>query len=464
MCAPLNTINSAEPVLLSEPSAPPLSPPARPVPLSTATLSGFSLGMIGDRIFRDAPALLLLLFMTDYLAVPPALAGVALFLPKLVIMFVDPMVGALSDRLNSRWGRRRPLMLIGGLLASFSIVLFFHVPRFGLALPQAVYMSAMVLIGFTGYSLYSVPYLSMASEMASSDDERRKIMSWRVVFMAVGLSISAYAGGFMQAVGGGVHGYGIMSWVYGGICLVSMLATVVATGKVATAPGDLERLSLRAQFQIVAGNARYLRLITLNFAQKLAEGVGYGSFAYFCIYVVHQQLSAIGLVVLSSMAGQILVQPLWLMASRRWSPQTLYTVGVLGWCLNLMLWLLMKDQSPLWLIPLGLEAGAAAGGFLMVTLGMLSNAMAADAAETGVNREGIYSGFWLAVEKLAFAMGGTLVVGLSLGAFGFVQSANGQHVVQTPTAILGIAVTYCGINMVIYLASILAVRRIGATG
>ncbi len=440
----------------------PPSLPDKPASMSTMTFFGFSLGMIGDRIFRDAPALLLLLYMTNYLAIPPALAGLAIFIPKIIIIFIDPMVGTLSDRLNTPWGRRRPPMLVGGILAGLSFLMFFHVPHFGSAPLQALYMSAMVLVGFTGYSLYSVPYLTMASEMASSDDERRKIMSWRVVFMAIGLTVSAYAGGFMQWAGGGLKGYAIMSWVFGGICLVTMLSTVVATGGIVTAAGAIERMPLLAQFRMVAANARYMRLIVLSFAQKLAEGVGYGSFAYFCIYVVHQPLSGIGLVVLSSTAGQVLAQPLWLRASRRWSAPTLYTVGVLGWCLNLLLWLAMKYQSQWWLIPLGLQGGAAAGGFLMVTLGMLSNAMAADAEETGVNREGVYSGFWLAIEKFAFAMG-ALVVSLVLWLFGFKESTNGAHTDQTALAVLGIAITYCGINMVVYLASILAVRRIAAT-
>ncbi len=455
----MTSLIDVNPDLLPEPGLLPHDLPEAPKSISTVTFFGFSLGMIGDRIFRDAPALLLLIYMTDYLAIPPAMAGTAIFLPKLIIMFVDPMVGSLSDRINTPWGRRRPLMFVGGLLASFSILMFFHVPHFASPFAQASYMSAMVLAGFTGYSLFSVPYLTMASEIASSDNERRKIMSWRVVFMAIGLSISAFAGGLVQAVGGGLQGYKTMSWIYGGVCLVTMLATVFATGGIATAPGDQERLSLLAQFRLVAGNARYLRLILVSFAQKVAEGVGYGSFAYFCIYVVHQPLSAIGLVVMATTAGQVLAQPLWLWASRRWSGPTLYTVGVFGWCLNLMLWLAMKDQSPLWLIPLGLEAGVSAGGFLMVTLGMLSNAMAADAAETGLNREGIYSGFWLAVEKLAFALG-ALLVSVIISLFGFVESANGVRVHQTDLAILGIAITYCGVNMAIYLASILAVRKV----
>jgi GPH family glycoside/pentoside/hexuronide:cation symporter len=431
------------------------------VALGVSRLFGFSLGMIGERIFRDAPALLLLIFMTNYLGIPPALAGVAIFIPKILIIFVDPMVGSFSDRLNTRWGRRRPLMLAGSLLTSLSMVLFFHVPRFAGAVPQSIYMSLIVLLGFMGYSLFSVPYLTMASEIAGGDDERRNVMSWRVVFMAIGLSISAFAGGLVQTLGGGLRGYAAMSWVYAGICMFTMLSTVVATRGIATARGDAERASVISRFRMVAANRTYMRLLLVGFGQKVGEGVGYGSFAYFCIYVVHQPLSAIGLVVLASTAGQVLAQPLWLRASRRWSGPTLYTVGVLGWCLNLLLWLAMKDQSPYWLIPLGLQAGLSAGGFLMVTLGMLSNTMAADAAATGLNREGVYSGAWLAMEKLAFALG-TLVVGVLLSAFGFLESTGGATVRQSSTAILGIAIIYCGVNMIIYLASILAVRQIAA--
>jgi GPH family glycoside/pentoside/hexuronide:cation symporter len=415
--------------------------------------------MVGDRIFRDAPALLLLFYMTDYLAIPPALAGIAIFAPKLLIMFVDPMVGMLSDRLNTRWGQRRPLMFVGALLASLSILMFFHVPRFAGHIPQAAYMSAMVFVGFTGYSLYSVPYLTMASEIASTDQERRKIMSWRVVFMAIGLTISAFAGGFVQVLGGGLKGYEVMSWIYAGICLVTMMATVAATGRVAIAHGVTERVSLLEQFRTVAANRRYMSLVLVSFAQKVGEGIGYTSFPYLFTYVVHQPLSGFGLVVLASNAAQVITQPLWLKASKRWSGPAIYTVGVLGWCVNLLLWLAIKDQSPLWLIPIGLQAGASAGGFLMVTLGMLSNTMAADAAETGLNREGVYSGFWLAVEKLAFAFG-ALVVGVVIGLFGFVQSADGVSVHQTPLAIIGIGVAYCGVNMVVYLGSILAMRRV----
>jgi GPH family glycoside/pentoside/hexuronide:cation symporter len=298
----------------------------------------------------------------------------------------------------------------------------------------------------------------MAAEVAHGAEERRRVMSWRVMFMAVGLTFSAFAGALVQQAGGGLHGYDVMSWAYGALCLITMMATVISASCVASTDAAAAQLSLQAQFRMVAANGTYLRLLLVCFAQKLGEGVGYGSFAYFCVYVVRQPLSGIGLVVLASMAGQLLSQPVWLRASRTYSAITLYVVGVLGWCLNLLLWLAMGGRSQWWLIPLGLQAGAAAGGFLMVTLSMLSSVLAADSAHTGINREGVYSGVWCAVEKLAFATG-ALVVGVVLGLFGFVESTNGAHVVQTKMAVTGIGFTYCGINMLIYLGSIVAMLR-----
>lgn len=428
----------------------------QPMPqLSVARVFAFSIGMIGDRIFRDSPAFLLLLFMTDYLGIEPALAGAAIFIPKTIIIFVDPLVGTLSDRLDTRWGRRRPLMFAGSLLASISLLLLFRVPPLGSQGALAAYMSLMILIGFSGYSLFSVPYLTMASEIAPTPEERRRIMSWRIGFMAIGLSVGGFAGASVQAFGGGLRGYAIMSFVYAGLCLVTTMSTVIGTAGLRTAPIERGVTSLIAQARMIAGNGDYLRLLAVTFTQKIAEGIGYGSFAYFCIYVVHQPLSSIGLVILASMAGQVLTQPLWLAASRKWSPLRLYAAGVLGWCLNLVLWLGMKGLPTFWLIPLGLQAGVALGGFQMVTLALLSNLLAADSQRTGFNQEGVYSGLWLAAEKLAFALG-ALIVGGFLSVFGFVKSTSGSQAVQSAEALFGIGFVYVGVNIAINIGSIVA--------
>jgi GPH family glycoside/pentoside/hexuronide:cation symporter len=426
--------------------------------ISVWLYGGYGIGMIGERIFRDAPALLLMVFMTNYLAIPAALAGLVVFIPKIGMIVFDPLVGSLSDRLRTRWGRRRPPMLIGALLTSATFVLLFHPPAFAAVTARALYMGVMVTIAFAAYAVFSVPYLTMASEMTSTADERSRLMSVRVAFMAVGLTVGAYAGGIAQWAGGGLAGYHVMASILGTICLVTMLFTVFATAGARHVDADEQPISLLFSFRIVWRNKRYCKLLLMGFLQKLGEGLGYGSFAYLCIYVVHQPLSAMGMVVLAATIGQITCQPLWVWLSRRWPRSGVYTVGVLGWCLNLLLWLAM-DNRPTWLlIPLGFQAGIAAGALLSATLSMLADAIVADGAATGVNREGLYSGIWLAGEKVAFALG-ALIVGLMLSAGGFVESTGGIATAEPKSAVIAIALTYVGINGLVYLVSLIPAWR-----
>ena len=81
--------------------------------LPTWLCTGYGVGMVGGQIFRDAPALLLLPFMTEALGVPAAVAGFAIFIPKIWVVFADPMAGIASDRVSTPWGRRRPFMFRG---------------------------------------------------------------------------------------------------------------------------------------------------------------------------------------------------------------------------------------------------------------------------------------------------------------------------------------------------------------
>jgi GPH family glycoside/pentoside/hexuronide:cation symporter len=419
---------------------------------------GYGIGMIGERIFRDAPALLLLVFMTNYLAIPAAVAGLVIFVPKIAMILFDPLVGSLSDRLRTRWGRRRPPMLAGALLTSAAFILLFHPPAFAAVAARALYMGLMVTLAFAAYAVFSVPYLTMAAEMTATAEERSRLMSVRVAFMAIGLTVGAYAGGIVQWAGGGLAGYHTMAAILGAVCLATMLFTVFATARARRVDADDQPVSLWFSFTIVWRNRPYCLLLLVGFLQKLGEGLGYGSFAYLCIYVVHQPLSAMGLVVLVATIGQIISQPLWVWLSRRWPRSGVYTVGVLGWCLNLFLWLGMDHQPTWWLLPLGLQAGISAGALLSATLSMLADAIVTDGAATGVNREGLYSGIWLAGEKVAFALG-TLVVGLMLAAGGFVEGTGGISTAQPRSAVIAIALTYVGINCLVYLLSLIPAWR-----
>ena len=84
-------------------------------PLSVPVQLAFGVGQVGGSVIANTPAMILLFFMTDTLAIPPALAGLAVFIPKLWVIVFDPVMGRISDRTHSRWGRRRPHILWGAI-------------------------------------------------------------------------------------------------------------------------------------------------------------------------------------------------------------------------------------------------------------------------------------------------------------------------------------------------------------
>ncbi len=88
----------------------------------------YSLGSLGTGIISSVPSLLLLYFMTDVLGIPAGLAGVGIFVPRIWDMIFDPIMGTLSDRTRSKWGRRRPYLFFGSILSGLGFIILFSPP------------------------------------------------------------------------------------------------------------------------------------------------------------------------------------------------------------------------------------------------------------------------------------------------------------------------------------------------
>jgi GPH family glycoside/pentoside/hexuronide:cation symporter len=420
--------------------------------VSLRTGLGYGLGMVGERMFRDAPALLLLVFMTNYLGIPAAWAGVAIFLPKLLLLGIDPLVGFYSDISTGGAGRRRPFLLVGAFLSAGAFVLMFNVPAIASTPLRTAYMTALIGAAFAVYSTYSVPYLSLASDLSSDPHERTRLLAFRMAFLAVGLNISASAGVLIESFGGGIAGYSKMSYFYGVLCLLTMLSPVVMLRDRPIAARE-RAIKWVPALRAVLGDRPYRRLLLVNFAQKISEGVGYGSFAYFFLYWLDQPMSAIGACVLASTAAQILSQPVWVAASRRFSRRDCCVISLGGYLTSNALWLMVPPKV-FWPVPVvGFFAGCFASGVMLMLLAMMSDVAVDRRNSADARLEGLISGIWLATEKIGFAAGG-LLVGLTLGAFGFAESVRGVAAAQSHGARLGIAFSYVGLGTIFYLLTL----------
>lgn len=84
---------------------------------------------LGFSIAYTIPAFYLLIFLTDVVNFPPALAGSLLLAAKIWDAIIDPVIGHFSDRTNTRWGRRRPYLLWFAAPFGLSFSLLWQIPR-----------------------------------------------------------------------------------------------------------------------------------------------------------------------------------------------------------------------------------------------------------------------------------------------------------------------------------------------
>ena len=91
---------------------------------------GWATGSLGTSVVLGALTSYGIFYMTNYLGIGAALAGSLIGLSKFYDMLTDPVMGQLSDRTHSSWGRRRPYLLLGAIGCPASIVMLFLVPGF----------------------------------------------------------------------------------------------------------------------------------------------------------------------------------------------------------------------------------------------------------------------------------------------------------------------------------------------
>jgi glycoside/pentoside/hexuronide:cation symporter, GPH family len=396
---------------------------------------GYGFGQIAGQVFRDVPSLLLLFFMTTVLGIEPALAGAAIFIPKLVFgVGCDMAVGILSDRWQQRMPRRRWL-LVGAVGAPVAMLLLFHVPEGSTAL-RVAYVAAMFSLYMAVFASFSVPYLAISGDLASDPQERTVLMAWRLVFTAVGVLIAAaLAPAIVQRAGGGQAAYETMASVLAIICPFALVIAYFGS-KTPLAVSHVPRVRLSLRTAVAALLVpRFSVLLLVNVMQLAGAGMGYASLLYFLSYNMERAdaLQVIGGIVLAACAGIVMAQPMWVTVSRRFGKARGYIAGSLIYATAYIVWALSAGAGIYVAFALSFIAAVGNSGWSMLGFSMVSDIAGDDEAHAG-----LYSAAWVAADKIGFALGGTLLVGFILSGFGFDSHRAMAGLPQTDLALTGV--------------------------
>lgn len=422
--------------------------PAAAGRIPTSIKAGYGIGQIAGQLFRDTPSLLLLFFLTNVMGISPAIAGTAIFIPKVVLgALFDLGIGAASDKFSDRMPRRN-WFVVAGLASPVAMLGVFAVPQASVG-----FQIAWVMVAFSFYmavySSFSVPYLAMLAEMTSNPRERTELMGWKHSFGGIGLLLSSSVAPMaVSALGADQRAHLIVMGTVGAACLAFMLIAWRVAGRIApvareAGDGAAGRSALGGLASAFA-DRRFVILSLSAVVMTISAGIGYASFPFFVKYSMARAAPLHDLGVMAAIMGAAVIfgSPLWVMISGRIGKVPAYVMAAAGHGLVVFVWgLIPRAPIEVAYVMSGLLAVCNAGWGTIV-LSLLSDCIAQAREEFCENRAGSYSAIWSAIEKAGIALGGTLIVGLLLSWFGFDSVAARQGLPQSSGAMFGILFCY----------------------
>jgi Na+/melibiose symporter-like transporter len=152
--------------------------------ISTALKRNYATGAAANGVKTDMFTFFLLFFYTNIAGLEPALAGLAILVALCVDAITDPLMGTITDRTNSRFGRRHPFMFVSFIPLSIGYVLLF-IPNPSWDVSQTglfLWMVSFAILTRVGMTLFDIPHRGLGAELSKDYEERALIMSWRELF------------------------------------------------------------------------------------------------------------------------------------------------------------------------------------------------------------------------------------------------------------------------------------------
>lgn len=415
------------------------------------TLLGYSLSAAPTSFSFLLFMVMYLKYATESLAVSPAAIGTVFLIAKGINAVGDPLIGNWSDRTDSRMGRRRPWLLVGGPLAAIFGYMAWAPPT-SIAEPMLVVWIAVSIIGFyTAYSIFEVPHMALGAEISLDAGGRNRLFAWRQVVRVLASLVAALVGS--KLIEQGRETTQTMSVV------VSLLTVALVFLGVSGLP--TERSNFRGRgganpfraLRDVLANPHARLLLTVIFIDSIGTG-GIAVLTPFVIDHVVGRKDLLQVLLGTNFLATLLSVPLWLWLARRFEKRRLMLWSMIASGLAFGSILLVGEGDWILVAISALTSGMAVGCSNTLGYTLKSEIIDCDEYRTGERKEGAYFAGWAFVQKLAAGLM-IFVVGqaLSWSAFDPDVERQSELVRTTMVALMG------GAPLVCYLLGAVAFAR-----
>jgi GPH family glycoside/pentoside/hexuronide:cation symporter len=376
------------------------------------------------------------IFLTDVVGLDARLASFAALIGVVWDAVNDPLVGMLSDRVKTRWGRRRPFLLFFSLPFGLGFLFLWWAPPWKSQLALAATVTLAYIISDTFQTLLTVPFFALTPEITPDYDERTTLTGYRMVFNLLASLTTAVAAPMIvdTLLRAGLtqqQGYLTVAAIFGGLATIPFLLIFLVVrerygeDKVATEATPF-RISMRSAWENIPfrfATAIYmLNWITFDLvalmlpyfmAYWIARGDLLATVSLFGMRVA-QESAVLGLLLITA----VIAIPLWMWLSHRLSKRSAYIIGMSFWAVvQLLIFTIQPGQVGL-ILGLAVMAGLSVSTAHILPDAIFPDVIEWDELRTSHRQEGIYYGMKNFIRKLtgAVAIFSALQV---LGWFGY---------------------------------------------
>jgi oligogalacturonide transporter len=414
----------------------------------------------GDILGGGSFALLSLLFLNYLVTIEgmnAGLAGAIVMAGKVWDAVTDPVMGVISDRTHTRFGRRRVYLLLGALpvLIVFSLLWY----SFGITgtIGKFVYYVVMYLLFSTAFTIVMVPYNALLPDMVDSYTDRAGYTTIRMFVSNLAAAVSVVLPPVLLGPEAcrTRSGYLRMAFVFACFYALPLVITFLSTWEnpvrqTGTSPsfGAMAR-----QFKNSFRNRAYRQYLGIFTFGQAATDAG-TTITVFWLTDVLRRPNLLMLVTAVTMAAGICILPFNNRVAKKYGKH--YPAFICGPFrgLGLIIAFFMGPQSGPWLLVLvSVLNGIGAGASSFVPWTLLPDLPDSDEMITGQRNAGIYAGISTFVRKSTSGIG-IFITGILLGAFGYTESTAGEIVTQTPAALMGVRIMFTVIPLILSLLTI----------
>lgn len=417
--------------------------------LNLKTKLAYGAGDLGPAITANIMAFFLLVFFTNVAGIRPGVAGTILLIGKIWDAVNDPIVGVLSDRTQSRWGRRLPWLLWGGV--PFGIFYFLHwiIPQFsadrvGNGWGLFWYYVAISIVFNVFYTIVNLPYTALTAELTQDYNERTSLNSFRFAFSIGGSIVSLLvAQGIFSRFADPRQQY----LVLGAVCAVlSVLPlywcvwgtrdrVVAVEAQRRESQNSNESIPFLEQLQIVFNNRPFLYVTGIYLCSWLGVQLTAAIIPYFVVNCMGLEAKDIPTVIIAVQGTALVMLFVWSYISQRMGKKAVYFMGMSLWIIaQAGLFFLQPGQVGLMYV-LAVMAGFGVSTAYLIPWSMIPDVIELDELKTGQRREGIFYSLMVLLQKFGLALG-LFLVGIALEWSGFKETIPGQGIPEQPASAL----------------------------